>query len=140
MALTDLIEADLLATLDGGADPQTVLDRYAGSKGPLYAALARVTAKATERFREARENLRALEARRKAAAERAEADEDRARKAERLAVEAEKRLKEAADALLRHQALLDQAQALRDAGFDEASLAALARVFAQVAKAEGTPR
>jgi len=137
LALTDLIEADLLATLDGSRDPQAVLDRYAGSKGPLYAALARATAKATERFRQARENLRTLEARRKAAAERAEAEEERANKAERRAVEAEKRLKQTTDALLGQQALLDQAQALRDAGFDDASLADLARIFANVSKVEG---
>ena len=43
MPLTDIIEAELLGTVDGAEDPQAVLDRHAGSKGPLYAALARAT-------------------------------------------------------------------------------------------------
>ncbi len=50
MPLTDLIQEELLATLDGAGDPQAVLDRHAGSKGPLYAALARATAEAPARF------------------------------------------------------------------------------------------
>ena len=58
MPLTDLIEEELLATLDGKEDPQAVLDRHAGSKGPLYAALARVTVQATARFGEVRGKLR----------------------------------------------------------------------------------
>lgn len=138
MALTDLIEADLLATLDGETDPQAVLDRYAGSKGPLYAALARATVQATARFRAAREQLRAVEARRKEAAERADQAEARAQQAERRAAAAAQRRQAATDAVARQQALLDQAQALRQAGFDDESLAALARVFAEVAQAEGT--
>ena len=75
--LTDIIEQELLATLDGTGDLQAVLERHAGSKGPLYAAVARATASASGRFAEVRVKLREAHARR--------------REAEESATEAEKR-------------------------------------------------
>ncbi len=133
MALTDLIEADLLATLDGTGDPQAVLARYAGSKGPLYTALARPA----EQFVGLRDRWVTTQGKLQDG-ERAVADaEDRAKKAERRAADAEKRLKAATTALVPQQGLLDQAQSLRDAGLDTGSLTALTRVFAQVAQSDG---
>jgi len=35
MALTAIIEAELLAALENGTDPESVLHRYQESKGPL---------------------------------------------------------------------------------------------------------
>ena len=58
MALTDIIEQELLASLNGEGDPQAVLDRHSGSKGPLYAALARATAQGSSRLVEVRAALR----------------------------------------------------------------------------------
>lgn len=132
MALTDLIEADLLATLDGTGDPQAVLARYAGSKGPFYAALARATAQAAERFTGIRDRWVTTRAQLQVS-ENALADaEVRAQRVERRVRAAEKQLTRATATLARQHALLDQAQALRDGGFDEASLTALTRVLAQV--------
>ena len=137
MALTDIIEADLLATLAADSDPQAVLDRYAGSKGPLYAALARATVQATGRFVETRQKLRDAQARRRTAEDEAGAAEKRADQVERRAKAADKRLAEATTALQAQQDLLDRATALRDAGFDDGSLIALARAFTQVAQTAG---
>ena len=39
MALTDVIEADLLRALETGGDVEGVLHRYGASKGPLYALI-----------------------------------------------------------------------------------------------------
>jgi hypothetical protein len=45
-----LSEEKLLAALKGKANPQELLRRHSGSKGPLCTALARATAKAVVRF------------------------------------------------------------------------------------------
>lgn len=137
MALTDVIEAELLATLDGDGDPQVVLDRFAGSKGPLYTALARATAQAAERFAAVRTKLRDAQDRRRQAEGHARECEERAEKAERLLASSEQRLSSAERVLARHQALLDRADELHAAGFGEESLSRLGEVLQAAAMAEG---
>ena len=137
MPLTDIIEEELLVTLDGGTDPQIVLDRHAGSKGPLYAALARATAEATARFGEIRGKLREAQARRQAAEAQASDANDRAAQAGRQVAAAQKKLAAAEAALTKRQALLDRAAALKAAGFDDAALGRLTDALTAAAKAEG---
>ena len=137
--LTDIIEQDLLATLAGDGDPQAVLDRHAGSKGPLYVALARATAQATAGFAEVWGRVREAQAHRKDAEEHAKESEKRAREAERRASAAEKRLAAAEAGLCERQALLERADALRAGGFDDATLTKLGEVLAGAAQAEGKP-
>ncbi len=137
MALTDIIEEELLATLDGGADPQAVMNRYAGSKGPLYAALARATAEATVRFGEVRGKLWDAQSRRQAAEAQASDANDRAAQAGRQVAAAQKKLAAAEAALAKRQALLDRAAALKAAGFDDAALGRLTDALTAAAKAEG---
>ena len=139
MPLTDIIEEELLATLDGGTDPQIVLDRHAGSKGPLYAALARATAEATVRFGEVCGKLRDAQSRRQATDAQAKDTEKRATEAGRRAASAEKRLASAGVALQKQQALLDRADALQAAGFDAAALGRLSDALTDAAQAEGKP-
>jgi DNA-binding response OmpR family regulator len=81
-ALTDLIEEELLAALEGKANPQEVLRRHSGSKGPLYTALARATAKAVARFLALRRQIEELRTKGEAAGRAAEEAEGRAGKAE----------------------------------------------------------
>jgi len=57
MALTAIIEAQLLASIDDGTDPEAVIHRYQASKGPLYAALARATGTVRDQFDEVRMEL-----------------------------------------------------------------------------------
>jgi len=139
MALTDLIERELVATLEGAEEPEAVLDRYRGSKGPLYAALARATVRAKaglaelrDQFQQARAELRAVQARRQ------QAEED-ATRCEARAAAAEQRLAAAEAALAQRQALLQRAEALHAAGFDEQALARLGEALAGAAQAEGRP-
>jgi len=139
MALTDLIERELVATLEGAEEPEAVLDRYRGSKGPLYAALARATVRAKaglaelrDQLQQARAELRAVQARR----QQAEAD---ARACEARAAKAEQWLAAAEAALAQRQALLQRAEALHAAGFDEQALARLGEALAGAAQAEGRP-
>ena len=139
LPLTDIIEEELLATLDGGTDPQIVLDRHAGSKGPLYAALARATAEATVRFGEVCSKLRDAQSRRQATDAQAKDAEKRATEAGRRAASAEKRLASAGVALQKQQALLDRADALQAAGFDAAALGRLSDALTDAAQAEGKP-
>ena len=139
LPLTDIIEEELLATLDGDGDPQAVLDRHAGSKGPLYAALARATAEATVRFGEVRGKLRDAQSRRQATEAQAKDAEKRATEAGRRAASAEKRLASAGVALQKRQALLDRAAALQAAGFDAAALGRLSDALTDAAQAEGKP-
>ncbi len=139
MPLTALIEQELLATLDGDGDPQAVLDRHAGSKGPLYAALARATAAATARFGEARGKLRETQARLRETDKSATDGEKRAAQAERRASAAEKRLATADTALAERQALLDRVDALQAAGFGKDALARLGEVLAGAAQVGGKP-
>lgn len=137
MPLTDLIEEELLATLDGEGDPQVVLDRHSGSKGPLYAALARATAQATTRFGEVRGKVRQAQTRLRKVEEGAAESDKRARHAERRASAAEKRLTTVEGALARRQALIDRADALRAMGLGEDALAGLGEALARAAQAEG---
>ncbi len=139
MPLTHIIEQELLATLDGEGDPQAVLDRHAGSKGPLYAALARATAAATARFGEVRGKLREIQARLRETEKGATEAEKRATQAERRASAAEKRLAFAEKAVAERQALLDRADALQVAGFDADALARLGEVLFGAAQVEGQP-
>jgi len=136
--LTDLIEQDLLATLDGEGDPQAVLDRHAGSKGPLYAALARATTAATSRFAEVRGKLRDAQARLRDAEHTAAESQKRGGQAERRASTAEKRAASAESALAERQGLLARADELHAAGFDAEALGRLARALA-AASAEDKP-
>ena len=137
--LTDLIEEELLATLDGEGDPQAILARHAGSKGPLYAAVARATAVATGRFGEVRGKLRDAQARLRTAEAQATDADQRAAQAERRASAAEKRLASAEAALADRQGLIARADALRTAGFDEDALVRLGDALAGAAKAAGKP-
>ena len=139
MPLTDIIEEELLATLDGEGDPQAVLDRHAGSKGPLYAALARATVEATVRFGEIRGKLREAQTRRQATEAQAKDAEKRAAQAGRQAAAAEKRIASAGVALQKRQALLDRADALQAAGFDAAALALLGEALGAAAQSGGKP-
>ena len=139
MALTDIVEQELLATLDGSGDPQAVLDRYADSKGPLYPAVARATAQATARFGDARGKLREAQARLQATEAQARDAEKRAVQAKRQAATADKRLASPDAALARRQSLLDRADALQAAGFDAAALARLVEALGAGAQAEGKP-
>ncbi len=129
MALTDVITDELLKTLETDTDPQTILARYRGSKGPLYAALARATAEATTRLQTAVADAQAAEARRDA--------DDQARVAVTRETAAARR---SLQAVTRQHAALTQTldaqharlaalQALQDAGWEGESLAALAHVF-----------
>ena len=125
MPLTEIIAQELVATLDGDGDPQAVLERHAGSKGPLYAALARVTVQATARFGEVRGKLREAKV--------------RSREAERRAAAAGKRLAAADAALAKRQVLIDRAHALQAAGFKADALGRLGEALADAARAEGKP-
>lgn len=140
MALTDLIQWELLATLRGDGDPKAVLERYAGSKGPLYAALARATAKATAAFTDASRRLREAEARRLSIEGEAIAAEKRAAQADRRVKAAERQASDASSRVAAHQGLLQRVQDLMAAGFDEAALTTLGETLARVAKADGTTR
>lgn len=137
MALTELIEQELLATLDGGTDPQEIMRRYSGSKGPLYAALAKATAEATRRFTVERQRLQETQGRRKRAEELSVEAGRLAKEGERQQKAAQKELERLGAAIQVRQGLLDRANGLREVGFDADSLAALGRTFAQVAKATG---
>ena len=57
MALTAIIEEELLATIGTDTDPEAVIHRYHASKGPLYTALARATATAQDQFDEVAKEL-----------------------------------------------------------------------------------
>jgi chromosome segregation ATPase len=138
MPLTDVIEAELLATLEGDGEPQSVLDKFSASKGPLYAAIARATAKATTRFAEVCSKVRDTRAHLRDAEAQATDAEKRAREAERRAKAAEKRLAEVTQARERDRPLLDAAEALRADGFDDAALGRLRSALLAVAQAEGT--
>ncbi len=139
MPLTDIIEEELLATLDAEGDPQAVLDRHAGSKGPLYAALARATVAATARFGEMRGKLREAQARCRESEGQAKESERRAVQAQRRASAAEERLAAMESALAQRQALLARADALAAAGFDENALARLGEALDGATQAEGKP-
>ena len=138
MALTDLIEQELLATLRGDGDPKAVLERYAGSKGPLYAALARATAKATAVFTDARRRLREAEARRLSIEGEVIAAENRAAQADRRVKAAERQASVASSRVAAHQGLLQRVQDLTGAGFDEDALTTLGETLARAAKADET--
>jgi len=135
--LTDLIEQDLLATLDGTGDPRAVQDGHAGSKGPLYAALARATGTATLRFAEVRGKLREAGAHLREATATEKESEARAAQAEHRAAGAEKRLAAAESALAQRQTLLARADGLTAAGFAAAHLDALGGLLGAVAEREG---
>ena len=137
--LTDIIEQDLLATLAGDGDPQAVLDRHAGSKGPLYLALARATAQATDRLADVRTQLHDAQAHCRDADEHANQSEKRATQADRRALSAEKRLVSAEAALRKRQALLDRADALQATGFDADALGLLGNALGAAARAEDKP-
>ncbi len=129
MALTDVITQELLAAFDTGTDPQPILARYSGSKGPLYAALARATAAATTRLQTVMADAQAAEARR-TAAEQAQAAATRDTAAARRSLQAVTRQHTALTQTLEAQhARLAVLQALQDAGWEGESLAALAHVF-----------
>lgn len=137
LALTDLIERDLLAALDGASPVDDVLHRYAGSKGPLYAALARATAAASERLSLMQAELDQGRQEVSALAGKTRDEAGRSHKARREAMAAEAQLRKLRAALEHETALLGEAQRLRAAGFDEASLAALSAVFSRAAQAQG---
>ena len=139
MPLTDIIEEELLATLDGEGDPQAVLARHAGSKGPLYAALARSTVQATARFGEVRGKLREAQARIQATEAQTRDAEKRTGQAKREVASAEKRRAAAEADLARRQTLLDRAEGLAAAGFDAAALSRLREALAAAAQAQGKP-
>ena len=129
MALTDVITQELLAAFDTGTDPQPILARYSGSKGPLYAALARATAAATTRLQTVMADAQAAEARR-TAAEQAQAAATRDTAAARRSLQAVTRQHTALTQTLEAQhARVAALQAVQDAGWEGESLAALAHVF-----------
>lgn len=111
MALTVLIAQELLATLDTETDPQAVLRRYAGSKGPLYAALARATAQATARFGALRARWLQTQAQVQEGEKAAAASEQRASQAARRLQAAERDLARVVAEVERQQPLLDAAVA-----------------------------
>jgi hypothetical protein len=135
--LTDLIEEELLAALEGKANPQEVLRRHSGSKGPLYTALARATAKAVARFLALRRQIEELRTKGEAAGRAAEEAEGRAGKAEARLKAAEGQLAQVAKAIGRQQALLDQAKELASAGFGQKALEKVRRLLVQAAAADG---
>jgi predicted nucleic acid-binding Zn-ribbon protein len=139
LPLTDLIEQELLATLEGEGTPEAVLERYAGSKGPLYAALARATVRARSRLAELHAHVQEARTKLRQAEQMARDAQHRAAEAERRARAAEQRLATAEAALAQRQGLLQRAEALYAAGFDEQALAGLGEALAAAARAEGRP-
>jgi hypothetical protein len=139
MALTDVITDELLKTLETDTDPQTVLARYAGSKGPLYSALARATRDATARY--ATLQQRVTRARRRVAASehRAQEAEARAGRTEAATQAAEHRLAVTQAAVAQHQGTVQQVQALAAGGWTTEALATLTTLFTRATADQAHP-
>lgn len=133
-----MIEAELVAALDSGADVTTILRRYGGSKGPLYAALARATKRATENLGSLETRLRAARSQVKAEADRASAAEARAGAAEKRAGDADTRLAKAEAALGKREGLLARVASLEAQGLDAKALSRFGEVLADAARASGS--
>ena len=139
MALSDVITDELLRTLETDTDPETVLTRYRGSKGPLYGALARATRDATARYATLHQRLTRARTRVTASEQRAQAAEARARRAEDAAQAAEQRLAASEATLARNQESLRQVKALAAAGWTADALATLTRLFTRETAVSAQP-
>lgn len=136
-ALTDVIQAELISALQSGADVEDVLRRYAGSKGPLYAALARATAQATEDLGAVQTRLRGARSQAKAEADRASAAGSQANEADKRARLAEGRLAKAEMALRKSEGSLAAVATLEAQGLDAKTLSRLGDVLAEASKMSG---
>ncbi len=133
MALTAIIEEELLAALETGTDPEAVMHRYQASKGPLYAALARATATAREQFDEVRMELESATQELETLQSQAQTMTDHIAQ-----LQADKAKVTAQKAALQHQ--IDQQQAslntlhqLRQQGFDPTTLHQFTRLVQEMA-------
>lgn len=129
MALTDVITDELLKTLETDTDPQTVVARYAGSRGPLYGALARATRDATARYATLQQRVTRARTRVIASEHRAQEAEARAGRTEDAAQAAEHRLAVIQATLAQHQGTVQQVKALAAAGWATDALATLTTIF-----------
>lgn len=133
MALTAIIEEELLATIGTDTDPEVVIHRYQASKGPLYAALARATARAQDQFdavasdlESATQALETLQAQARAlTGQIAQLQTDKAAvTAQRSALQSQ---------VDRHQARLDALRRLGQQGFDQPTLDRFAGLIQEMA-------
>ena len=133
MALTAIIEEELLATIGTDTDPEVVIHRYQASKGPLYAALARATARAQDQFdavasdlESATQALETLQAQARAlTGQIAQLQTDKAAvTAQRSALQSQ---------VDRHQARLDALRQLGQQGFDQPTLDRFAGLIQEMA-------
>ncbi len=139
MSLTETIEAELLHTLEGGGEPGEVIARYSGSKGPLYSALARATARGSVELARIRQQLAEVRGHLAQAQRDAATAESRGHKAQVVAAAAEARTSELAEAVAHAERVLRQAEALRAQGCGDETLAAIGRLIAAVADGDGIP-
>lgn len=139
MSLTETIEAELLQTLEGSGEPGEVITRYSGSKGPLYSALARATAKGSVELARIRQQLAEVRGHLAQAQRDAATAESKGHKAQDVADAAEARLRDLAGGVAQAEQVLRQAEALRAQGCGEETLAAIGRLIAAVADGEGIP-
>ena len=139
MSLTETIEAELLHTLQGSGEPGEVIARYSGSKGPLYSALARATARGSVELARIRQQLAEARHRLAEAQRDTAAAESKGHKAQDVAAAAEARLRDLAGGVGHAERILQQAEALRALGCDGETMAAIGRLVAAVADGEGIP-
>lgn len=137
--LTETITQELLDGLDDPGGLDRVLQRYQGSKGPLYKALAYALDGAETLLRSVKEELSDVRLGR----ETAQADDGRLRQ-ERTRLEAElqdleSRRITAAEQLQALEPTLTGAEELERWGFGEAELARLAELLGQTAAEQGAP-
>ena len=137
MSITETIEAELLQALEGSGEPGAVIARYSGSKGPLYSALARATAKAVTELAAIQQQLAKVRGRLAQAQREADTAESREHRAQDAAAAAEARLRNLAERVAHAEGVLQQAEALRAQGCDGEVLAALANLISAVAGGDG---
>ena len=139
MALTDVITDELLKALETDTDPETVLTRYRGSKGPLYGALARATRDATTRYATLQQRVTRARTRATASEHRAQEADARAGRAEDAAQAAEQRLAAMQATLAQHQGTVQQVKTLTTAGWTTDTLATLTTIFTRGTAESGQP-
>lgn len=133
MALTAIIEEDLLAALENGTDPESVLHRYQASKGPLYAALARATATAHEQFDDIAQAIETATRERDALQSDVQALADHRAQLQADIMTATSQLASLQTQVDRHQASLNDLRRLGQQGFDPTTLNQFARLVQEMA-------
>lgn len=132
MTRTEAITEELLAAVDDPDQLPTIFERYAGSKGPLYNALAAATKRLREEFIELADRVQKLR-QQQAELDRQLDDLDRqARQRHEVLQQAEQRLTEG-------RPLLDRLDRLAALGFGPADLDRLVELLSRMAADRGLP-